>query len=149
VRSVEDELFALSVGYAAAVDRRDAAAFVAQFTEGASLRVCAPGEPERVVGTYTGADELALVPVRLGRYHRTFHLLGQADLRVDGDAATGEVHCVAHHLDQGADGWTDRVMFIRYADTYALTTEHGWRIAERTVQVDWTETRPADAPETS
>jgi hypothetical protein len=40
-------------------------------------------------------------------------------------------------------------MFIRYADTYALTTEDGWRIAERTVQVDWTETRPADAPETT
>jgi hypothetical protein len=142
----EDELLALSVGYAAAADGRDPAAFVALFADGASLRVSAPGAPDQTVRTYTGADELAQVPVRLGRYFRTSHLVGPADLRVDGSGATGEVHCVAHHVEQGPTGWTDKVMTIRYADVYRRT-EAGWRIAERTVQVDGTETRPVDAPE--
>src|SRR5690606_25663005 len=73
------ELFALSVAYAAAADRRDVAAFVAVFTADATLRVSAPGAPEDVQRTYRGTDQLAGVPERLGRYHRTFHVLGQAD----------------------------------------------------------------------
>ncbi|HEX7133331.1 MAG TPA: nuclear transport factor 2 family protein [Iamia sp.] len=144
--TTEDELFALSVIYATAADGRDPAAFLGAFTDDARLRVSAPGAPGRIVRTYSGAGELAQVPVRLGRYQRTSHVVGPADLRVDGRGATGEVHCVAHHVEQGPTGWTDKVMTIRYADVYRLT-EAGWRIAERTVQVDGTETRPAAAPE--
>jgi ketosteroid isomerase-like protein len=135
VTADEGEILALSAGYAAAADRRDVAAFLAVFTDDARLRVSAPGAPDEIVRTYAGADELAQVPVRLGRYESTSHLVGPADLRVDGDSARGEVHCVAHHLERG----TDKVLTIRYADVYRRT-DAGWRIAERTVQVDRSET---------
>jgi hypothetical protein len=96
--------------------------------------------------TYRGTDQLAAVPERLGRYHRTFHLLGQADLRVDGSEGEGQVHCVAHHLEQAHDGWWDRVLFIRYTDRYLAEDDRGWLIADRFVHVDWVERRAAVTP---
>jgi ketosteroid isomerase-like protein len=133
----EDEILALSVGYATAADRRDVAAFLAVFTPDARLRVSAPGAPDDIVRAYDGADELAQIPVRLGVYDSTAHEVGAAALRVDGDAATGEVRSTAHHI---ADG-SDKVLTIRYVDRYRCT-DAGWRITERTVHIDRSETVP-------
>ena len=135
--SAEDEILALSTAYASAADGRDVGAFLAVFTGDARLRVSAPGAPDEIVRTYAGADELAQVPLRLGRYESTSHVVGATDLRIDGSDATAEVHCVAHHIERGID----KVLTIRYADVYRRT-EAGWRIADRAVQVDRTETRP-------
>ena len=134
----DDPLLALSRRYAAAADRRDADAFLAVFTPDARLTVC-DGDGRETRGTIAGHDELRAIPDRLGRWERTFHLLGQSAYEHHGDHATGEVHCVAHHLRDG----TDMVMFIRYADRY-VTVGGTWQIAERRVQVDWTETRTVE-----
>lgn len=135
----------LSCRYARAADRRDAAAFVGVFSPDARLVVSAPGEPERIVATRHGHDELAGITRALGRYHRTFHLLGQSTYERTAGGATGEVYCVAHHLVLRPPGTEDHVMYIRYADEYAEDGDR-WLITARTVQIDWTETRPADPP---
>lgn len=144
-------LYALSCAYARAVDRRDSAGFVDVFTPDATLRITVAADPARVVRTIDGHDQLAAVPQRLARYDRTFHLLGQAsyDHDPDGDRATGEVHCVAHHLTVRPPEARNTVMYIRYADSYQRGRDGRWRIADRLVQVDWTETRPADDPAAS
>lgn len=135
----------LSCRYARAADRRDATAFVGVFAPDGRLAVSAPGEPERIVGTRQGHDELAGITRALGRYHRTFHLLGQATYERSGRGALGEIYCVAHHLVLGPSGAEDQVMYIRYADEYGDDSGR-WLITSRTVQIDWTETRPADRP---
>ena len=98
--------------------------------------------------TYRGAEQLASVPRGLARYHRTFHLLGQAELRAEGSTGEGVVHCIAHHLEREQDGWWDRVLLIRYSDRYTSDSdsERRWRIADRLVHVDWVERRGAVAP---
>lgn len=135
-------LLALSVGYARAADRRDADGFAQVFHEDGTLRVSAPSEPDQVVRTIRGHDELRQVPLRLARFDRTFHMLGQASFQQDGDRAEGEVYCIAHHLETGLSAATDTVMYIRYADTYQAGGDGEWRIADRLVQVDWREIRP-------
>jgi SnoaL-like domain len=78
----------------------------------------------------------------LRTFSTTFHLMANHLCATDGDAATGEVYCMAHHLIESADGTTDLVMYIRYRDAYARTGE-GWRFARRDVMRQWTEERPA------
>jgi SnoaL-like domain len=84
------------------------------------------------------------------RYPKTYHVLGQSTYEIDGDVATGEVYCMAHHLtpDPGADppAGTNYVMFIRYDDEYRAGADGEWRIADRRVLIDWTETRVANPP---
>jgi hypothetical protein len=139
---VAHALFELSRVYASAADQRDRDRFLGVFAPDARLTVCRPG-PDAVPRTITGHDELASIPTSLARFERTFHLLGQAGYEGEGDRATGEVYCVAHHLTRDAAGTTDTVMFIRYADEYRADASGAWRIADRRVQIDWTETRPA------
>lgn len=153
-RSLRDALWSLSVGYAQAVDGQDAAAFLALFTPDAVLTMHNP--PEAEPGTiYRGHEDLARIPARMARFAATYHFLGQGDFELAEDQApgqagdqphpTGQVHCVAHHRSDGPDGATDYVMFIRYRDRYRQDGG-AWRIAERRVLVDWTETRPANPP---
>jgi hypothetical protein len=157
-RSLRDALWSLSVGYARTVDRQDAEGFLALFTPDAVLTMHNP--PEAEPGTvYRGHEDLARIPARMARFTATYHFLGQADFDLAGDGApdratdqdsgqhrpAGQVHCVAHHRSEGPEGATDYVMFIRYRDRYRQDGGT-WRIAERRVLVDWTETRPANPP---
>jgi hypothetical protein len=75
----------------------------------------------------------------------TMHFNGQSTVWLDGDRATGESYCLAHHLSVGADGQrTLMIASIRYLDE--LVKQDGrWLFAERRLMVDWTETRPAPA----
>jgi hypothetical protein len=144
--SVHEPLFELSRVYARAVDRRDAALLVSVFDPDATLRISAVGDPSTIVRTIRGHGELVGLPVALDRFEHTFHLLGQASYERDGDRATGEVYCVAHHLAVDGERAEDMVMYIRYTDQYRAHRAGAWRIVDRLLQVDWTETRPADRP---
>lgn len=76
----------------------------------------------------------------LRRYSGTFHHLGQRRVDLDGDEATGEVYCQAHHFVETDGRREDRVVFIRYQDAYVRRLE-GWRFASRRLEVDWVEER--------
>jgi ketosteroid isomerase-like protein len=138
----------LAERYAAGVDRRDVDLFLSAFHQDGCLLVFQPSESREPRGTRRGRAELADVITRISRHDRTFHLIGNSRYEVDGDHATGEVYCEAHHLDgldervdERVDGGTDHIMYIRYQDAYEKAADGAWRIAERRVLVDWTETR--------
>ncbi len=134
-------------GYARAVDRGDPEAFVALFEPDALLQVFYGSESEGPTSESRGHSALGKIPTRLrARYDRTFHFVGNHLCDVNGDEATGEAYCLAHHLTENAHGGTDYVMLIRYHDVYRRQAGGPWKIAHRKVLVDWTELRTALPP---
>jgi hypothetical protein len=86
------------------------------------------------------------VPIMLERsFIRTCHFLGQTRYMLDGDEASGTVYCQASHLLADGEDEISYVMNIRYEDRYGRTPEEGWRLAQRTAWIDWTERRPASS----
>ncbi len=139
--AVADRLALLDVAYAYArfADRIDAESLGGLFVEDGVLRILRPrggvAPVERV-----GRAEIISAIKRLDRYQSTFHLVGNHYYEIDGDEATGEVYCVAHHVQGEPDERSDHVMMIRYVDRYRREPD-GWRILERELHVDWTEER--------
>src|SRR3989337_4740 len=80
--------------YAAGCDRRDIDILRSCFAEGAVLTVHRPDGPSSM----TAPDDLERIPTGLGRYDQTFHFVGNHRVELDGDEATGDVYCIAHHL---------------------------------------------------
>jgi hypothetical protein len=105
----------------------------ALFDPGAQLVVHMPGAEATV---RQAPDGIASIPALLARYDQTFHFVGLHRIVVDGDAATGDVYCDAHHRT----GRRDLVMHIHYEDRYRRGAD-GWRIGRRDVRVLWIDTR--------
>jgi SnoaL-like domain len=149
--AIRHELRSLAEQYARGVDRHDDVdGFVALFHPDGVINIYDPSdtaEPRKV----RGAERLARIPELIQRYAATFHMLGQSTYEIGEGEATGEVYCIAHHLTpddaspEGAGG-TDYVMFIRYEDTYRPDADGTWKFAQRSLRVDWTETRAANPP---
>lgn len=133
----------LAERYAQGVDRRDRDTFLSAFHPDATLAVHHPSEREDGIDVLRGHEQVGRVPELITAYPKTYHVLGQSTYEIDGDDATGETYCVAHHLTPGRHGGTNHVMYIRYVDTYRRV-DGEWRIATRRVNVDWTDTRAAD-----
>jgi len=127
------------------VDRRDVDGFVSVFAPDGVLQVFDAGVADEPRSVLRGADELARVIERISVYDATFHFVGQATYAADGAGATGEVYCTARHLTRSRHGATDFTMLIRYRDRYARGAD-GWRIADRSVLVDWTALQTAAPP---
>jgi hypothetical protein len=145
----EAALHALSVAYADAADRRDGTRFADLFLDDGVLVV--PRYPDELqpVVTLAGTDALRRVSTGLMRFERTFHLVANTSFAVEGDRATGEVQCLAHHLvaedpvPAAGPGLVDQVWFIRYRDDYARIGE-GWRFARRVLHLQWVEERAVE-----
>lgn len=146
VSYAEEELRALSVRYACGVDRRDPDLFVSAFCDDAVLIVHRPGEDPAAGARRSGTADLRQVTEFIKRYTATLHVVGQSLYEVDGDTASGEVYCVAHHIRrrEAGGGDTDHIMYIRYRDVYARRPDATWGIAERQLWCDWTETLSID-----
>ena len=134
----------LAYRYAAGVDRRDQSLFLSAFHPDATLTIVRNDLDgvERVV-VRTGYDELRTIPELITRYDKTFHFVGNHHCVLNGDEATGEVYCTAHHLNSEPHGGRDHVMLIRYQDDYRRGSDGQWLIASRRLVVDWTEEHPA------
>jgi uncharacterized protein (TIGR02246 family) len=136
-------LHLLPLRYARACDTHDAAEFADIFTEDGII--VSPGH------TMTGRDQIVtVVPVMLKQmYIRTMHLVHN-DLSwpdPDGDTATGETYCLAHHLTRETDGRvSDFIMAITYANRYRKT-DGIWRFAHRRLHLNWTQTTTVDVPD--
>jgi hypothetical protein len=133
----------LAERYAQGVDRRDREVFLSAFHPDATLAVHHPSEKEEGINVMQGHEQIGRVPEFIQVYPKTYHVLGQSTYEIDGDTATGETYCVAHHLTPDRHGGTNYVMYIRYADTYRRDGGE-WRIATRRVNVDWTDHRAAN-----
>ncbi|WP_420640115.1 nuclear transport factor 2 family protein [Candidatus Poriferisocius sp.] len=138
------ELADLVATYARCVDRKDPAGVAACFAPDGVLRRIDLPSGGSLLGERTGRDEITQAISRMP-YHSTFHFLGQQQIDITGDTASGETYCIAHHLTVPEDGSpsTDFIMFIRYQDEFVRLAE-GWRFAGRELHIDWTETRPAE-----
>jgi hypothetical protein len=127
--------------YARLADRRDARGQAALFTADARVAVY-DGEPDTTEPTQVlnGRDELAEAFGALRNYDRTTHFNGQRTVTIDGDRATGETYCLAHHLWTEEGQRTLMVMSIRYHDTF-VRQDGRWFFAERRLITDWIDRR--------
>ena len=66
--------------------------------------------------------------------------MGQSTVVLDGERATGETYCIAHHVSASEGKRTLFIASIRYCDVFAKV-EGRWLFAERKLIVDWTDTR--------
>ncbi len=128
--------------YAHCADRRDAKGQMALFTDDTRFLVFMDATAAEPTQELHGRESLAPVFDDLNQYVATMHFNGQSTILLDGDRATGESYCLAHHLKVGQDGQrTMMIASIRYLDE--LVKQDGqWLFAERRLMVNWTETRP-------
>ena len=126
--------------YARCADRRDAQGQQALFTEDTHFVVYMGGQGSEPTQVLDGREALAPVFDDLNRYQATMHFNGQSTITLDGDRATGESYCIAHHLFTEAGERRLMVAWLRYHDTF-VNAEGAWLFAERKLYVDWTETR--------
>lgn len=139
---ITDALRMAPARYAAGVDRRDRRLFLSAFTPEGTLWIPPRGDPAGEPRVLRGHDELAQVVERIGRYDRTFHLLGQTLVdNVDEGVAKAETYCIAHHWLAGENGEDDMVLYIRYEDEYRRGDDGSWRITARRLHEDAGETR--------
>ena len=86
-------------------------------------------------------EALAPVFADLNQYDATTHFVGQSSIfTLNGNRATGEAYCLAHHVT--VDGEKRRLMVasLRYLDTFTKING-AWLFAERLLYVDWLEQR--------
>lgn len=70
------------------------------------------------------------------------HIIGQVQLTVDGDRASGEVYFYAWHRITEDGEPKDLLVAGRYVDEYACRDDQ-WRIVRRRELIDWARTDPA------
>jgi SnoaL-like domain len=131
--------------YAHCADRRDAEGQKALFT--ADTRFVVHMDGERAEASYELEGREALTPVfaDLNRYEATMHFNGQSTVTLQGDRATGESYTIAHHVFTEGGIRNIMVAWLRYLDVFAKI-DGSWYFAERTLILDWSETRPLGAP---
>jgi SnoaL-like domain len=129
--------------YAHFADRRQPEQQAALYAEEARTLVYTPDastpQPAQVL---TGRAQHIEGFGTLSQYAATTHFNGQSTVTLDGDQATGETYCLAHHLLETDEGRTLIVMSIRYEDTF-VKHDGTWLFAERKLIIDWTDTRPS------
>jgi hypothetical protein len=131
--------------YAHCADRRDAEGQKALFTADSRFAVFMEGERGDVSYVLEGREALSPVFDDLTRYEATTHFNGQSTVTLDGDSAHGESYTMAHHVFTEAGRRKVMIASLRYLDTFAKI-EGAWYFAERTLILDWSETRDLGAP---
>jgi hypothetical protein len=128
--------------YAHCADRRDADGQKSLFTKDMHFAVYMEGQGSEPTQTLDGREALTPVFDDLNRYQATMHFNGQSTIALDGDCATGESYCIAHHLFSDAGQRKLMVAWLRYDDAF-VKIDGTWLFAQRKLYVDWTETRPS------
>ena len=129
--------------YAHCADRRDAEGQKSIFTEDTHFVVYMDGQGSAPTQELDGREALTPVFDDLNRYQATMHFNGQSTVALDGERATGESYCIAHHLFTDDGERKLMVAWLRYGDTF-VKVDGAWLFAERNLYVDWTETRPSN-----
>ncbi|WP_330255973.1 nuclear transport factor 2 family protein [Nocardia sp. NBC_00565] len=130
--------------YAHCADHRDATGQLSLFTTDARLIVYMDARSDQPTQDLRGHEQIMPVFENLRSYRTTTHFNGQSTIHLDGDRATGESYCLAHHLYDVDGQRTLMVASLRYLDQFAKQANGSWMFAERRLMVDWTETRPSN-----
>ena len=88
-------------------------------------------------GIRRGIAEISEAMQSLHRYRSTDHRVAEVEFsrdENDPERAWGRVFCEAHHISDHDGELTNRIMMIRYDDRYR-TTDQGWRIEQRTLNL--------------
>ena len=127
--------------YAHCADRRDAKGQMALFTADTHFVVYMNAKDPKPSQELHSREALAPVFADLNQYDATTHFIGQSTIfTLNGDRATGEAYCLAHHVT--VDGEKRRLMVasLRYLDTFEKIGG-AWLFAERLLYVDWLQQR--------
>jgi len=95
-------------------------------------------------GTYSGPAEGFIdfvMPVLKTAYDGTTHMIAQSTMRIDGDLAAVETYVLATHKLAGVTPSAINRVGGRYVDRFEKRGGE-WRIADRTLLIDWTENQP-------
>jgi len=137
------ELHELVERYAQAVDRPDGSAVADLFTEDGVLALWIDPSTEKQSSERNGRREIAKVVDGLTRYLATHHTISSHSSTVEGAHATGETLCTAHHVVDEGGKKHDRVLYIRYLDTF-VRTSGPWLFSRREMHVQWISSLPVD-----
>jgi len=127
--------------YAHSADRRDAIGQMSLFTTDTHFVVYMNAKDPKPSQELHSREALAPVFADLNQYDATTHFVGQSTIfTLEGDRATGEAYCLAHHVT--VEGGRRRLMVasLRYLDTF-VKIDGAWLFAERLLYVDWLEER--------
>jgi hypothetical protein len=127
--------------YAHCADRRDAEGQMALFTTDSHFVVYMNAKDPKPSQELHSREALAPVFADLNQYAATMHFIGQNTVfSLNGNHATGEAYCIAHHLTMDGEKRRLMVAYLRYRDTFAKM-DGAWLFAERLLYVDWLEER--------
>ena len=133
------EIRDLAERYARTLDRRDWAHAESLFTEDVELRLHRPDGS--VLFDISSRESLLKGLSVVERYRATTHFVGNQTVEIDGDTATAETYCMAHHIHEEKGVEYDLVMAIRYQDELRRV-EGRWRFRCRVLLVDWEQDLP-------
>jgi len=137
------ELHELVERYAQAVDRADGAAVAALFAEDGVLATWMDPTSGTPTGEHAGRSAISTAIDGLSRYVATHHTISSHTTTFDGLTAHGETLCTAHHVVDEGGKRHDKVLYIRYGDSFARGST-GWHFTRREVRVQWQATLPVD-----
>ena len=127
--------------YAHCADRRDAKGQMSLFTADTHFVVYMNAKDPTPSQELHSREALAPVFADLNQYATTMHFVGQSTIfSLNGDRATGEAYCIAHHLTVEGEKRGLMVAYLRYLDSFAKI-DGAWLFAERLLYVDWLEER--------
>jgi hypothetical protein len=127
--------------YAHCADRRDAKGQMVLFTADTHFVVYMNAKDPMPSQELNTREALAPVFADLNQYAATMHLVGQSTIfNLNGDRATGEAYCIAHHLTMDGEKRLMMIAYLRYRDTFAKI-DGAWLFSERLLCVDWLEQR--------
>ena len=127
--------------YAHCADRRDAQGQIALFTADTHFVVFMDAKDPKPSQELHSREALAPIFADLNQYAATMHFVGQSTVfTLNGNRATGEAYCIAHHLTVHGEKRHLMVAYLRYLDTF-VKIDGAWLFAERLLYVDWLEQR--------
>lgn len=126
--------------YAHCADRRDAEGQKALFTDDTHFLVYMEGEGTDPTQDLHGRESLTPVFEALNQYEKTMHFNGQSTVTLDGDRATGEAYCIAHHVFSDEGERKIMVAYLRYIDAFVKQGPN-WLFSERELYLEFSETR--------
>lgn len=129
------ELRALIDEYAFHADSRNYDAWAQTFTPDGTVSCFNPGEDTPFVGA-TGHADIAAMLHGNDAYARTFHLMANHHITIDGDTGSGYTYGQAHHVLADDPDTEAYVWLIRYADQYAKT-DAGWKFSSREIRIQF------------